>query len=162
VQLLASGPILQEALRAQAMLAEKFDVAAAVWSATSFQQLRNDALDADRWNRLHPDGERRVPYVTECLAPSEGPVVAATDYLKALPDLVSRWIERPYTVLGTDGFGRSDTREALRTHFEVNAEHIAYAALYGLCLDGASTPDELRHAIGELGIDPDRVNPLFA
>jgi pyruvate dehydrogenase E1 component len=162
VQLLASGPILQEALRAQAMLAEKFDVAADVWSATSFQQLRNDALDADRWNRLHPDGERRVPYVTECLAPTEGPVVAATDYLKALPDLVSRWIERPYTVLGTDGFGRSDTREALRTHFEVNAEHIAYAALYGLCLDGASTPDELRHAIGELGIDPDRVNPLFA
>ena len=161
VQLLASGPILQEALRAQAMLAETFDVAADVWSATSFQQLRNDALDADRWNRLHPDGERRVPYLTQCLAPSEGPIVAATDYLKALPDLVSRWIDRPYTVLGTDGFGRSDTREALRTHFEVNAEHIAYAALYGLCLDGASTPDELRRAIGELGIDPDRLNPLL-
>ena len=162
VQLLASGPILQEALRAQAMLAEKFDVAADVWSATSFQQLRNDALDADRWNRLHPDGERRVPYLSQCLAPSEGPIIAATDYLKALPDLVSRWIERPYTVLGTDGFGRSDTREALRTHFEVNAEHIAYASMYGLCLDGASTPDELRRAIGELGIDPDRLNPLFA
>jgi pyruvate dehydrogenase E1 component len=162
VQLLASGPILQEALRAQATLAEKFDVAADVWSATSFQQLRNDALDADRWNRLHPDGERRVPYVTQCLAPSEGPIIAATDYLKALPDLVSRWIDRPYTVLGTDGFGRSDTREALRTHFEVNAEHITYAALYGLCLDGASTPDELRRAIGELGIDPDRLNPLLA
>ncbi len=162
VQLLASGPILQEALRAQAMLAEKFDVAADVWSATSFQQLRNDALDVDRWNRLHPDGERRVPYLTQCLAPSEGPIIAATDYLKALPDLVSRWIERPYTVLGTDGFGRSDTREALRTHFEVNAEHIAYASMYGLCLDGASTPDELRRAIGELGIDPDRLNPLFA
>ncbi len=162
VQLLASGPILQEALRAQAMLAETFDVAADVWSATSFQQLRNDALDADRWNRLHPDGERRVPYLTQCLAPSEGPIVAATDYLKALPDLVSRWIDRPYTVLGTDGFGRSDTREALRTHFEVNAEHITYAALYGLCLDGASTPDELRRAIGELGIDPDRLNPLLA
>ncbi len=162
VQLLASGPILQEALRAQALLAEKYDVAADVWSATSFQQLRNDALDADRWNRLHPDGERRVPYVAECLAPSEGPIVAATDYLKAVPDLVSPWIERPYTVLGTDGFGRSDTRQALREHFEVNAEHITYAALYGLCLDGASTPDELRRAIGELGIDPERLNPLYA
>jgi pyruvate dehydrogenase E1 component len=162
VQLLASGPILQQALRAQEMLAERFDVAADVWSATSFQQLRNDALDADRWNRLHPDGERRVPYLNECLAPSEGPIVAATDYLKALPDMVSRWIDRPYTVLGTDGFGRSDTREALRTHFEVNAEHITYAALYGLCLDGASTPDELRRAIGELGIDPERVNPFYA
>ena len=162
VQLLASGPILQQALRAQEILAEKFDVAADVWSATSFQQLRNDALDVERWNRLHPDAEQRIPYVTRCLAPSEGPIVAATDYLKALPDMVSRWIDRPYTVLGTDGFGRSDTRDALRDHFEVNAEQIAYAALHGLCLDGKSTPDELKRAIAELGIDPERVNPLFA
>ena len=94
--------------------------------------------------------------------PSEGPIVAATDYLKAVPDMVARWIDRPYTVLGTDGFGRSDTREALRDHFEVNAEHIAYAALHGLCLDWASTPEELSRAIGELGIDPERVNPLHA
>ena len=139
-----------------------YDVAADVWSATSFQQLRNDALDVERWNRLHPDAEQRVPYVRQCLAPSEGPIVAATDYLKAVPDMVARWIDRPYTVLGTDGFGRSDTREALRDHFEVNAEHIAYAALHGLCLDGRSTPDELKRAIGELGIDPERVNPLYA
>ncbi len=162
VQLLASGPTLQQALRAQAMLAERYDVAADVWSATSFQQLRNDALDVERWNRLHPDAEQRVAYVRQCLGPSEGPIVAATDYLKAVPDMVARWIDRPYTVLGTDGFGRSDTREALRAHFEVNAEHIAYAALHGLCLDGKSTPDELKRAIGELGIDPERVNPLFA
>jgi pyruvate dehydrogenase E1 component len=162
VQLLASGPIVQQALRAQQMLAEKFDVAADIWSATSFQQLRNEALDAERWNRLHPDAEQRVPYVTQCLAPSVGPIVAATDFMKAVPDMVSRWVDRPYTALGTDGFGRSDTREALRTHFEVNAEHIAYAALHGLCLDGKSTPDELKRAITELGIDPDRVNPLYA
>ena len=162
VQLLASGPILQQALRAQQMLAERYDVAADVWSATSFQQLRNDALDAERWNRLHPDAEQRVAYVRQCLAPTEGPIIAATDYLKALPDMVARWIDRPYTVLGTDGFGRSDTREALRDHFEVNAEQIAYAALHGLCLDGRSTPDELKRAIGELGIDPERVNPLYA
>jgi len=162
VQVLASGPIVQQALHAQQILAEKFDVAADIWSATSFQQLRNDALDAERWNRLHPDIEQRVPYVTQCLAPSVGPIVAATDYMKAVPDMVARWIDRPYTVLGTDGFGRSDTREALRTHFEVNAEHIAYAALHGLCLDGTSTPEELKRAIAELGIDPDRLNPLYA
>ena len=162
VQILASGPILLQALRARDVLAEKFGVAADVWSATSFQQLRNDALDAERWNRLHPDAEQRVPYVRQCLDPTTGPIVAATDYMKAVPDMVTRWIDRPYTVLGTDGFGRSDTREALRTHFEVNAEHIAYAALYSLCLDGKSTPDELKRAIAELGIDPERVNPLYA
>ncbi len=162
VQLLASGPILQQALRAQKILGERYDVAADVWSATSFQQLRNDALDAERWNRLHPDAEQRIPYVSQCLTPAEGPIVAATDYLKSVPDMIARWVDRPYTVLGTDGFGRSDTRDALRDHFEVNAEQIAYAALHGLCLDGKSTPDELKRAIGELGIDPDRVNPLYA
>jgi pyruvate dehydrogenase E1 component len=162
VQILASGPILLQALRARDTLAEKFGVAADIWSATSFQQLRNDALDVERWNRLHPDAEQRVAYVRQCLDPTEGPIVAATDYMKAVPDMVTRWIDRPYTVLGTDGFGRSDTREALRTHFEVNAEHIAYAALYSLCLDGKSTPDELIRAIAELGIDPERVNPLNA
>jgi pyruvate dehydrogenase E1 component len=162
VQILASGPILLQALQAQRILAERFDVAADVWSATSFQQLRNDALDADRWNRLHPDGEPRIPYVRECLDGTEGPVIAATDYMKAVPDMIARWISRPYTTLGTDGFGRSDTRDALREFFEVNPNHIAYAALHGLCLDGRSTPDELRRAISELGLDPDRVNPLYA
>ena len=162
VQILASGPILLQAIRAQDMLRERFGVAADIWSATSFQQLRNEALDVERWNRLHPDAEQRVPYVRQCLGPSEGPIVAATDYMKAVPDMVSRWIDRPYTVLGTDGFGRSDTREALRTHFEVSAEHITYAALYSLCLDGKSTPDELIKAIADLGIDPERVNPLYA
>jgi pyruvate dehydrogenase E1 component len=162
VQILASGPILLQALAAQKMLAEKYDVAADIWSATSFQQLRNDALDVERWNRLHPDAEQRVPYVRQCLSPTEGPIIAATDYMKALPDMITRWIDRPYTVLGTDGFGRSDTRDALRTHFEVNTEHIVYAALHGLCLDSKSTPDELKQALGDLGIDPERVNPLHA
>jgi pyruvate dehydrogenase E1 component len=161
-QLLAAGPILLQALKAQQVLREKYDVAADVWSATSFQQLRNEALDVERWNRLHPDAEQRIPYVRRCLEPTEGPVISATDYMKAVPDMVSRWVDRPYTVLGTDGFGRSDTRDALRAHFEVNAEHIVYATLHGLCLDGKSTPDELRRAITELGIDPERVNPLYA
>jgi pyruvate dehydrogenase E1 component len=162
VQLLAAGPILHQAMRAQEVLAEHFDIAADLWSATSFQQLRNDALDVERWNRLHPDAEPRTPYLVSCLGPTEGPVIGATDYMKAVPDMISRWVERPYTVLGTDGFGRSDTREALRIHFEVSPEQIAYAALYGLCLDGASSPDELRRAIDLLKIDPERVNPQFA
>ena len=162
VQILASGPILLQALRAQQLLAERFDIAADIWSATSFQQLRNDALDVERWNRLHPDAEPRIAYVRQCLDPADGPIVAATDYMKAVPDMISRWVDRPFTVLGTDGFGRSDTREALRTHFEVSAEHIAYGALHGLCLAGRSTPAELKAALAELGIDPERVNPLYA
>ena len=161
VQILSSGPILHQALRAQEILAAH-NVAADVWSATSFQQLRMDALDVERWNRLHPDAEPRVPYVTQALAGAQGPVIAATDYVKAIPDMVSRWIEPPYTVLGTDGFGRSDTREALRTHFEVSPEHIAYASLHGLCLTGQADRAELAGALGELGIDPERVNPQFA
>jgi pyruvate dehydrogenase E1 component len=162
VQLLASGPILQQALRAQQLLAER-DVAADVWSVPSFQQLRNEALEAERWNRLHPDAEPRIPYVAQQLADSSGPIVAGTDYLKAVPHMVAPWItDRPYTVLGTDGFGRSDTRDALRVHFEVNAEHLAYAALHGLCRIGEGSREELTRALGELQIDPDRVDPLHA
>jgi pyruvate dehydrogenase E1 component len=162
VQLLGSGSILHQALRAADLLAERFDVAADVWSVPSFQQLRNDALSAERWNRLHPEAEPRVPYVVEQLAPTTGPIIAATDYLKALPDMVARWIDRPFTVLGTDGFGRSDTREALRVHFEVSPEQIAYAALHGLCLTGAADRGELVRAISELGIDPERIDPREA
>jgi pyruvate dehydrogenase E1 component len=162
VQLLASGPIVHQALAAQALLAEKFDIAADVWSVPSFQQLRDDALAVERWNRLHPDQEQRVPYVVSQLASSEGPIVAATDYMKLVPDMVARWLhrpDRPYTVLGTDGWGRSDTRDALRDFFEVNPQQMAYAALHGLCLVGQSSHEELLTALGTLGIDPDRPNP---
>jgi len=162
IQLLGSGSILHQALRAQELLAERFDVAADVWSVPSFQQLRNDALSAERWNRLHPEAEARIPYVVQQLGQTAGPIIAATDYLKSLPDMVARWIDRPFTVLGTDGFGRSDTREALRKHFEVSPEQIAYAALHGLCLTGAADRAELVKAIGELGIDPDRTDPREA
>jgi pyruvate dehydrogenase E1 component len=162
VQLLAAGPAMQQALRAQELLAERYDVAADVWSAPSFQQLRNDALEVERWNRLHPDQEPRVPYVVEQLRSSEGPIVAATDYLKAVPDMVARWVDRSFTPLGTDGFGRSDTRDALRAHFEVNAEHMSYAALHALCQVGEGSREELTGALGELGIDPDRIDPLRA
>jgi pyruvate dehydrogenase E1 component len=162
VQLFGSGTILHQALAAQQVLADKFDIAADVWSVPSYQQLRDDALAVERWNRLHPDQEQRVPYVVEQLASSSGPIVAATDYVKAVPDMVGRWLdrpERPYTVLGTDGWGRSDTRDALRDFFEVNPAQIAYAAVHGLCRVGQSSPEELKHALGELGIDPERPNP---
>jgi pyruvate dehydrogenase E1 component len=162
VQLLTSGSILHQALKAQPLLAERYDVAADIWSVPSFQLLRNDALEVERWNRLHPEAEARVPYVVQQLAPTEGPIVAATDYLKALPHMVAPWMDRPFTVLGTDGFGRSDTREALRIHFEVSPEQIAYAALHGLCLTDAAGRDELTRALSELGIDPERPDPLHA
>jgi pyruvate dehydrogenase E1 component len=165
VQLLASGPIVHQAVAAQALLAEKFDIAADVWSVPSFQQLRDEALAVERWNRLHPDEEQRVPYVVEQLAASEGPIVAATDYMKLVPDMVARWLhrpDRPYTVLGTDGWGRSDTRDALRDFFEINPEQMAYAALHGLCLVGQSSHEELRAALGSLGIDPERPNPAHS
>ncbi|MGH2462563.1 MAG: pyruvate dehydrogenase (acetyl-transferring), homodimeric type [Candidatus Limnocylindria bacterium] len=159
VQILGSGSILHQALRAADLLAEKFSVAADVWSATSFQQLHADCLRVERHNRLHPGGEPEVPYVVRQLADARGPIVAATDFVKAVPDVVSRWIDRPYVVLGTDGFGRSDTREALRAYFEVSPEQIAYAALVGLSQAGDAPLEELQGALGELGIDPERPDP---
>ncbi len=163
VQLLGAGPILHQALAAQQILAETFDVAAVVWRVPSFQPVRAEALDVARWNRLHPTADQRVPYVVSQLATAPGPIVAATDYMKTVPDFVGRWLdlpERPYTVLGTDGWGRSDTRDALRDFFEVNPSQIAYAALHGLCRVGQATPDELRSALETLEIDPERANPV--
>jgi pyruvate dehydrogenase E1 component len=159
VQLFGSGSILHQALRAADLLAEQFGVAADVWSATSYQQLRADALRAERHNRLQPDDEAWVPYVVRQLADAPGPVVAASDYVKAVPDLIARWVDRPYVVLGTDGFGRSDTREALRTYFEVSPEHIAYAALVGLSQSGEASTDELVAARTALGLDPKSPDP---
>jgi pyruvate dehydrogenase E1 component len=103
-----------------------------------------------------------MPYVSKVLGADGGPIVVATDWIRSLPDMVARWVPQPYLTLGTDGFGRSDTREALRTHFEVSPEHIAYASLHGLCLTGQADRAELAGALGELGIDPERVNPQFA
>jgi pyruvate dehydrogenase E1 component len=132
-----------------------------VWSATSYQQLRADALRSERHNRLQPTEEAWVPYVVRQLADAPGPVIAASDYVKAVPDLIARWVDRPFVVLGTDGFGRSDTREALRTYFEVSPEHVAYAALVGLHRGGEASADELVEARTSLGIDPDRPDPAL-
>ena len=161
-QLFGSGPIMLQVLRAQELLATKFDVAADVWSVTSYQQLRNEALSVERWNRLHPGEPARLPLITRALENTAGPVVAASDFMKAVPDMVSRWIRAPFTSLGTDGFGRSDTREALRRHFEIDAEHIVIATLAALSQQGQVPPGVVARAIRELQVDPEKVEPLQA
>jgi pyruvate dehydrogenase E1 component len=162
VQLFGSGSIMQSVLAAQQLLAERFEVAADVWSAPSYQQLRNEALSVDRWNRLHPEAEPRRPYVAAALEGAQGPVIAATDYMKAVPDMIRPWVGRQMISLGTDGFGRSDTREALRRFFEVDAESIAAAALYALSREGKMPAAEVAAAITELGIDPEKPDPLLS
>ncbi|HXU32607.1 MAG TPA: pyruvate dehydrogenase (acetyl-transferring), homodimeric type, partial [Thermoanaerobaculia bacterium] len=136
VQLFGSGPILREALRARDLLAERFGVAADVWSATSYKELRREALEAERWSMLHPDQPARKPYVVSLLENEPGPIVAVSDYMRIVPDQIARWLPGRFFALGTDGFGRSDTREALRRFFEVDAESVAVAALAQLALRG--------------------------
>jgi len=161
VRLVGSGSILLQVIAAQALLAEH-GVAAEVYSATSFPMLRRDALQVDRWNRLHPGEAARTPYVATVLGADGGPIVAATDWMKALPDLVRPWIDAPFVTLGTDGFGRSDTREALRSYFEIDPPHIAAAALSELARAGTITPAAAAKAFAKLGIDPEAADPLDA
>ena len=156
---LFSGPLWQAAAEARSMLAEDWGVAVDTWSATSYTELRNDALSAERWNRLHPDEPPRVPYVTEALGNGGGPVVAVSDYMRAVPDQVSRWVQRPWTSLGTDGFGRSDTRKALRRFFEIDAAHVVVAVLAALAADGSGDATEVRQAVERYGIDPTTPDP---
>ena len=127
-----------------------------MWSATSYKALREDALSVERWNRLHPHDDPRVPYVVEQLGDTTGPIVAVTDYMKSVPDQIGRFVHRPFIPLGTDGFGFSDTRPALREHFEVDAPHVAVAVLDGLATQGAVGRDVVADAIKRFGVDPDR------
>ena len=160
-RLVGSGAILQQVLAARDLLADKFGVAAEVYSAPSFPLLRRDALETERWNRLHPDAKSaRVPYVSTILPHDGGPIVAATDWMKALPDMVSRWLPPHYVALGTDGFGRSDTRENLRALFEIDPPHIAAATMVSLARCGAIPSSQAAKAIKTLGIDPDKTDPL--
>ncbi len=160
-RLVGSGSILQQVLAARDLLAERYGVAAEVYSAPSFPLLRRDALEAERWNRLHPDAkDARVPHVSTVLPGDGGPIVVATDWMKALPDMVARWVPASYTVLGTDGFGRSDTREDLLSMFEIYPPHIAAATLVALARCGSLTTATAAKAIHELGIDPDKLDPL--
>jgi pyruvate dehydrogenase E1 component len=159
VQLLGSGSILREVLRAQELLAEHHDVAADVWSAPSFNQLRVEAQLVERWNRLHPEEAAKQPYITSRLENREGPVVAASDWVKAVPGQISRWVPGSFTALGTDGFGRSDGREAMRRFFEVDAEHVAVAALASLAEAGDVKPEAVTEAIKRYDINPERPAP---
>ncbi len=160
-QLLGSGTILREAIRAQEILEEKYGVAADVWSVTSYKSLYMDGIDSERWNRLHAAEKPRVPYVTQCLDGAPGVFVAASDYLKALPNLISRWAPRRIAALGTDGFGRSESRAALRDFFEVDARFITFTALYELFLDGKIESAVVEKAIKDLEINIDKPNQLF-
>jgi pyruvate dehydrogenase E1 component len=162
VQLFGSGIIVNEALRAQGILQEKYGIAADVWSVTSYVELRRDAAAAERWNRLHPAEPPRVPYLHQALEGSQGPIIAATDYLKTLPDQLAPWLPGRLTSLGTEGFGRSENRKHLRRHFENDAESIAAAALVALARDGKLDAGEAAKAIQELGIDPDKKDPAKA
>jgi pyruvate dehydrogenase E1 component len=159
-QLFGSGAILNEALRAQEILAEKYGVAADVWSVTSYKALYSDGIETDRWNRLHPGEKPRVPYVTECLGDAPGVLVAATDYLKTLPSMISQWIPRRMATLGTDGFGRSEGRASLRDFFEVDSRFITLAALNELFLDRKIQKCVIEKAIADLGIDSEKPNPV--
>jgi pyruvate dehydrogenase E1 component len=133
-----------------------------VWSVTSFKELHQDGIDVERWNLLHPEGQPRTSYVSQCMSGQPGVFVAASDYVRALPDSISRFFPRPLHSLGTDGFGRSDGRAALRDFFEVDARFITLATLAALCREKQIGPDVVRQAILDLRIDPEKVNPLFA
>jgi pyruvate dehydrogenase E1 component len=158
--LFGSGSLLREALRAQELLAERFGVAADVWSATSYKRLRQEALDAERWNMLHPTAKPRQSYLEQALRDEKGVFVAVSDYMKSVPGMIERWVPGGLYALGTDGFGRSDSRPALRRFFEVDAESIAVAVLAQLARRGEIEPARVQKAIKELDIDPEKVNPM--
>jgi pyruvate dehydrogenase E1 component len=158
IHLFGSGAILHEALRAQGLLAER-GVAADVWSVTSYNELRRDALACTRWNMLHPTEAPRIPYVTDVLAAEPWPIVAASDYMKIVADQIAPHLPNGLHALGTDGFGRSETRESLRRFFEVDAESICVAALSELARREEIEPSRVQDAIVELGIDPDKADP---
>jgi len=160
VTLLGSGTILNEAIRAREILQTRYGIGADVWSVTSYKELYTDATETERWNRLHPQEEPKRPYVQECLPEGDGVVVAASDYVKALPAMIARWVPGRLIPLGTDGFGRSDGRTALRNYFEVDARFITLAALQGLAEQGKLGRERVQKAVEELNIDANKVSPL--
>jgi pyruvate dehydrogenase E1 component len=161
-QLFGSGPILNEALRAQQILADRYQVATDVWSVTSYNELRREGLEVDRWNRLHPAEMPRTPYIANVMANQPGPIIASSDYMKSVPDQLSPWLGGRLHTLGTDGFGRSDNREYLRKFFEISAEAIAQATLSALARQGSIDTWRAEAAIAELGFDAEKRDPSRA
>jgi pyruvate dehydrogenase E1 component len=160
VQLLGAGTILREVIAAAEMLEKDWQVPADVWSVTSFSELRRDGIDCDRWNLLHPDQAPRKSYLNQTLAAVSGPFIAATDYMRIVADQIRQWVPGRYAVLGTDGYGRSDSRAALREFFEVDSRYIVLAALKALADEGSIDPKAVAEAIVKLGIDPSKPNPV--
>ncbi len=158
VHLFGSGSILQQALHAQVCLAE-YNIAADVWSATSYNELYRDAMACERWNRLHPTAEPRVPYLQRCLDGEDGVFVAVSDYMKALPNSIAPWMPGRYLVLGTDGYGLSEARPELRAYFEIDPAHITVAAMYALAQDGQIKFEQVEEAIARLGMDASKIDP---
>jgi pyruvate dehydrogenase E1 component len=161
VQLLGSGTILREVIAAAELLAKDFGVVSDVWSVTSFNELRRDGLDCERWNMLHPTATPRISYVEQCLGKRKGPVIAATDYIKSYPDQIRAFLRGNYKVLGTDGYGRSDTRKKLRHFFEVDRYHVVLAALKALADEGTVATSEVSRALKLYNINPDKPNPIM-
>ena len=160
--LFGSGSIINETLNAQKLLAEDYGVASEVWSVTSYKQLRRNAIETERWNLLHPSEPTREPYISECLKKTEGVYVMASDYVKTLPDSINRWVPGPMISLGTDGFGRSDSRPALRNFFEMDSRFITLATLNALAQQGELGAEIPERAMRKLEIDPNKENPLEA
>jgi pyruvate dehydrogenase E1 component len=160
VQLLGSGTILREVIAGAALLEEDFGVSADVWSCTSFNELSRNGIDVERWNMLHPTDDPKVSYVTQCLSGQTGPVIAATDYMRAFPEQIRPFVPARYVTLGTDGFGRSDTRAQLRKFFEVNRYYVVVAALKALADEGTVPASKVAEAIEKYGIDPEKPNPV--
>jgi pyruvate dehydrogenase E1 component len=160
VQLMGSGTILREVLAAADLLAADFGVESDVWSATSFTELRRDGMAVERWNLLHPADEPRVPYVAQLLRDRAGPVVAASDYIKAFADQIRPFVDRRFHALGTDGFGRSDYRRKLRDFFEVDRRWVAVAALGALAAEGTIARDVVAQALAKYEIDPEKPDPV--
>ena len=161
-QLFGSGTILNEVLKAQEVLSEKYGVAADVWSVTSYKELYRDGLEKERWNMLHPSEIKRVPYITECVKDAPGVFVAASDYVMALPDSISQWLPRPLVSLGTDGFGRSAGRKDLRDFFEVDWRYITLAVLSSLTWEKKIDPEIVEKAIKDMDINPSKPNPVLS
>jgi len=162
VQLLGSGPILRLVLEAQEILAQDYKIASDAWSVTSYKELRREALEVERWNLLHPTSASRTCYVQEMLKDREGPFIAASDYMHLVPEQIAKWVPGGLVTLGTDGFGRSDSREELRRHFEIDAAHIVFATLSTLFREGTITKTIIQKAAKALGIDADKINPVRA
>jgi pyruvate dehydrogenase E1 component len=162
VQLFGSGPILNEVLRAQTILAEKYKVQADVWSVPSYTEVRREALAVERWNRLHPAEPEKKSHLQTLLDGAQGPIIAASDYMKSVPDGLAPWLGTRLVTLGTDGFGRSDNREHLRRHFEVSAESIVGATLSRLVRDGKFKAKDALKAFTELGLDTEAKDPARA